>query len=83
MDNGQLDGRIALVTGGSNGIGAATVRLLAQAGACVYVGYNKGAERAEKLVAELPGTGHKAVNLVLEDTATMCAIAPTRRGEYW
>lgn len=75
MDQDKLTGKIAIVTGGSSGIGAATVRLLAQAGASVYVGYNKGSERAEKLIAELPGQGHKAVAIVLEDSATMASLA--------
>ena len=51
VDINDLTGKIAIVTGGSNGIGAATVRMLAEAGASVHVGYNKGAERAEKLIA--------------------------------
>jgi hypothetical protein len=38
-----LAGKVAVVTGGSNGIGAATVRLLANEGASVVVGFNKGA----------------------------------------
>src|SRR4051812_1334084 len=71
----DLTGKIALVSGGSNGIGAATVRMLAEAGASVLVGYNKGAERAEKLIASLPGKGHRAVNIVLEDSATMRRLA--------
>jgi len=72
-----LKGKIAVVTGGSNGIGAACVRLFAAEGATVYVGYNKGRERAEKLIAELPGAGHKAVRIVLEDSATIRDAAKT------
>jgi len=48
----SLAGKVAVVTGGSSGIGAASVRLLAGAGARVVVGYNKGAERAAALIAE-------------------------------
>jgi len=65
-----LKGKIAVVTGGSNGIGAATVRLFAAEGATVYVGYNKGLERARKLIGELPGSGHQPIRIVLEDTAS-------------
>jgi 3-oxoacyl-[acyl-carrier protein] reductase len=71
----ELSGKIAVVTGGSNGIGRATVRLLAQAGATVHVGYYKGRERAAALIADLPGKGHKAVRIVLDDTTTMRALA--------
>ena len=42
----SLAGKVAVVTGGSSGIGAASVRLLAGAGARVVVGYNKSADRA-------------------------------------
>jgi 3-oxoacyl-[acyl-carrier protein] reductase len=71
----DLAGKIAVVTGGSNGIGRATVRLLAQSGASVFIGFNKGVERAKALMSELPGSGHKAVRIVLEDSATMRALA--------
>ena len=49
---GSLDGRVALVTGSSRGIGADTVRYLAAAGAAVVVNYRSKAPRAEKLVSE-------------------------------
>ena len=68
-DGFSLTGKVAIVTGGSSGIGAASVRRLAAAGARVVVGYSRGLERAEKLLAELPGTGHCAMHLPLEDTA--------------
>ncbi len=75
MDQHSLKGKIAVVTGGSSGIGAAAVRALAQEGASVYVGYNKGLDRAETLIAALPGSGHKPVRIVLEDSATIRAAA--------
>lgn len=51
----SLDGRVAVVTGGSRGIGAATVRLFVQAGARVVFNYQKAAAEAAKLVAECGG----------------------------
>jgi 3-oxoacyl-[acyl-carrier protein] reductase len=51
----SLDGKVALVTGGSRGIGAATVRLLRQAGARVVFSYRSAAAQAEALVAECGG----------------------------
>ena len=54
----KLTGKIAFVTGGSNGIGAATSRMLADSGAIVIIGYNNGNERANKLLKELSGDGH-------------------------
>jgi 3-oxoacyl-[acyl-carrier protein] reductase len=71
----SLAGKVAVVTGGSSGIGAASVRLLAGAGARVVVGYNKGADRAAALIAELPGNGHQAMYLPLEDSAQIGKVA--------
>ncbi|CAH1000600.1 3-oxoacyl-[acyl-carrier-protein] reductase FabG [Neolewinella maritima] len=50
---GLLDGKVALITGGSRGIGAALVRSLAAAGARVAFTYRSSAGPAEALVAEL------------------------------
>ncbi len=77
MEQQSLKGKIAVVTGGSSGIGAAAVRLFAAEGATVYVGYNKGLDRAEKLIAELPGSGHKPIHIVLEDSRTIQVAAKT------
>ncbi len=70
-----LAGKVAVVTGGSSGIGAASVRLLAAAGARVVVGYNKGADCAAALIGELSGSGHQAMYLPMEDSAQMVAAA--------
>ncbi|HYW12219.1 MAG TPA: 3-oxoacyl-ACP reductase FabG [Longimicrobium sp.] len=54
----ELQGQVALVTGGSRGIGLAIARELASAGARVAVVARDGA-RAEAAAAELPGDGHR------------------------
>src|SRR5438067_122715 len=51
----SLDGKVALVTGGSRGIGAATVRLLRRAGARVVFSYRSAEPQARELVAECGG----------------------------
>jgi 3-oxoacyl-[acyl-carrier protein] reductase len=51
----SLAGKVALITGGSRGIGAAAVRLFRQAGARVVFSYLSAAQQAEKLVAECGG----------------------------
>jgi 3-oxoacyl-[acyl-carrier protein] reductase len=52
----SLEGKVALVTGGSRGIGAATVRLLRQAGARVVFSYRAAQAQADALVTECGGT---------------------------
>jgi 3-oxoacyl-[acyl-carrier protein] reductase len=78
----SLAGKVAVVTGGSNGIGAATVKMFAAHGAAVVVGYHKGEARAHRLIAGLPGGEHRAMRIVLEDSATMRRAADEVRAHY-
>ena len=60
MTNYNLTGKIALVTGGSRGIGRAIVIHLAESGADVAFTYRSRKEEADSLVAELQSKGRKA-----------------------
>ncbi len=53
----MFDGHVALVTGGTRGIGAAITTMLAQSGAKVAAGYSKGRDAAEALQKQLAGGG--------------------------
>ncbi len=61
MGVGRLDGRVALVTGGSGGIGRASVLELAKEGADVAVQYHRGKDRAEDILVQVRKLGRRGV----------------------
>jgi 3-oxoacyl-[acyl-carrier protein] reductase len=70
----DLNGHIALVTGGSRGIGAAIAAALAEAGAAVAVNYRENADQAEAVVAKIKSTGGRAI-AVAADVSRSDAVA--------
>lgn len=73
---GDLVGKVALVSGGVEGIGSASCRLLAQRGATVVVGGKTADGRLESRVDELFAAGHLARGVVLDvrDAASVASV---------
>ena len=58
---GNLEGKVAIVTGASKGIGAAIAKGLGAAGAAVVVNYASSRDGADRVVAEITGKGGRAI----------------------
>ena len=57
----DLNGKVAVVTGASKGIGAAIAKTLSAAGAAVVVNYSASKEDADRIVADIKAKGGKAI----------------------
>ena len=57
----RFDGKVAIITGGSRGIGAATARLLAELGADISINYFANPDQAEKVKADIEHLGRKCL----------------------
>ncbi|SJN22210.1 Enoyl-[acyl-carrier-protein] reductase [NADPH] [Microbacterium esteraromaticum] len=81
---GSLDGKVALVTGSSRGIGADTIRYFAEAGADVVINFRNKAPRAEKLANELRALGRRVlvVGADLTDPDSVSAMFQSVREEF-
>lgn len=78
----SLQGKVAVILGGSGGIGAATARAFAAEGARVVVVYRSGRQAAETILAGLAGSGHGAAEASVEDTASLTRLADHVRSGF-
>ncbi len=82
----SLENRVAVVTGGSRGIGRAVALELARRGAAVVVNYNKSPEAAEKVVEQIQAAGGRAAVFqadvsILEKAAALIKFAVDTFGD--
>ncbi len=76
MAENDLQGKVALVTGSSSGIGAATARMLADAGATVVVNSSSSVVAGMALAAELPGASYVRADIA-DDAQAEALVAAT------
>lgn len=73
----RLDGQVAVITGGTGAIGAATALRLAHLGARIVLLHRGGAEKSADLLRSLPGSGHSAVSASVTNSSELAQAAQT------
>jgi 3-oxoacyl-[acyl-carrier protein] reductase len=77
-----LEGRVAVVTGATGGIGSAVCRGLASAGAHVVAGFRRNEPAARLLIETLPGSNHAAIPADVTDSAALGRFAEEVAARY-
>jgi 3-oxoacyl-[acyl-carrier protein] reductase len=78
----DLKDKVAVITGASGAIGAASALRLAQGGAKIVVGYNSHPDKAAAVVASLPGSGHSALRVPMLETPLIREAAAIVERDY-
>ena len=73
----RLDGQVAVITGGTGAIGAATALRLAHLGARIVLLHRGGVEKSADLLKSLPGSGHSAVSASVTNSSELAQAAQT------
>jgi 3-oxoacyl-[acyl-carrier protein] reductase len=74
--------KVALVTGGSSGIGKAIAVRLAAMGCAVVVGYNSRQVQADEVVAGLQGNGHLTMRIAIDEPASIAAAVSVVKDKF-
>jgi 3-oxoacyl-[acyl-carrier protein] reductase len=77
-----LANRVAVVTGGTGGIGTAICRTLADAGSRIVVAYRRNEEAARALAQQLAGEGHSFVRVDVGDRSSLAGLADHAERQY-
>src|SRR3989442_15363071 len=79
----SLSGKVALITGGSRGIGAAAVRMFVAAGARGMFNYGKSKTQSERLVQELGKKNFAGIHSNFSRTGTAQELVETTVKRFW
>jgi len=79
MKNGKLNGKVAVVTGASKGIGADIAKRFAAEGAAVVVNYASSKEGADRVVDQIAKRGGKAIAVRATTTREFTTGRPLKR----
>jgi 3-oxoacyl-[acyl-carrier protein] reductase len=77
-----LEGKVAVILGGTGGIGVAAAKRLAAAGARVVVCGQSDVAKAQHVVESLPGNGHVAKTVSITESDSLAALASDIRAEF-
>jgi 3-oxoacyl-[acyl-carrier protein] reductase len=77
-----LHGKVAVILGGTGGIGVATAKRFAAAGAAVVVCGQSDIQKAQRVVESLPGQGHTAKTVTITDSGSLATLANEVRMQY-